>query len=80
MKRFKVFEGTTNQIDTRDRLKSIYAYKQINVRRLFIKEKLKNLKKKRRERERNEKKTNIQPYKNGQTDGRTDRQSYLCSW
>lgn len=77
MKRFKVFEGTTNQIDTRDRLKSIYAYKQINVRRLFIKEKLKNLKKKgERERKRNEKKnkhTIIQKW----TDRWTNRQTKL---
>lgn len=79
MKRFKVFEGTTNQIDTRDRLKSIYAYKQINVRRLFIKEKLKNLKKKRRERERNEKKQTYNHTKmDRQMDEQTDKVTYVA--
>lgn len=78
MKQFKVFEGTTNQIDTRDRLKSIHI--QADKRSTFIYQReIKKFKKKRQERE-IKKKTNIQPYKNGQTDGRTDRQSYLCSW
>lgn len=78
MKQFKVFEGTTNQIDTRDRLKSIRI--QADKRSTFIYQReIKKFKKKRQERE-IKKKTNIQPYKNGQTDGRTDRQSYLCSW
>lgn len=77
MKQFKVFEGTTNQIDTRDRLKSIRI--QADKRSTFIYQReIKKFEKKgKRE---IKKKTNIQPYKNGQTDGRTDRQSYLCSW
>lgn len=78
MKQFKVLEGATNQIDTRDRLKSIRI--QADKCSTFIYQReIKKFKKKRQERE-IKKKTNIQPYKNGQTDGRTDRQSYLCSW
>ena len=79
MKRFKVFEGTTNQIDTRDRLKSIYAYKQINVRRLFIKEKLKNLKKKgEREREMKKKQTYNHTKMDRQMDEQTDKVTYVA--
>lgn len=45
MKQFKVFEGTTNQIDTRDRLKSIRI--QADKRSTFIYQReIKKLKKK----------------------------------
>lgn len=74
MKQFKVFEGTTNQIDTRDRLKSIRI--QADKRSTFIYQReIKKFKKKRQEREikKKNKHTTIQKW----TDRWTNRQTKL---
>lgn len=46
MKQSKILEGITNQMDTRDRLKSIRIQADKRSTFIYFKEKLKNLRKK----------------------------------
>lgn len=77
MKQFKVFEGTTNQIDTRDRLKSIRI--QADKRSTFIYQReIKKFKKKRQEREIKKKQTYNHTKMDRQMDEQTDKVTYVA--
>lgn len=77
MKQFKVLEGTTNQIDTRDRLKSIRI--QADKCSTFIYQReIKKFKKKRQEREIKKKQTYNHTKMDRQMDEQTDKVTYVA--
>lgn len=77
MKQFKVLEGATNQIDTRDRLKSIRI--QADKCSTFIYQReIKKFKKKRQEREIKKKQTYNHTKMDRQMDEQTDKVTYVA--
>lgn len=77
MKQFKVLEGTTNQIDTRDRLKSIRI--QADKCSTFIYQReIKKFKKKRQERKIKKKQTYNHTKMDRQMDEQTDKVTYVA--
>lgn len=77
MKQFKVLEGATNQIDTRDRLKSIRI--QADKCSTFIYQReIKKFKKKRKEREIKKKQTYNHTKMDRQMDEQTDKVTYVA--